>query len=68
MPMNDAALGAEIKDALIAALGGPGQIRDDGRLTQISNGIAKAVVDHIKANALVTGSSATGGPVTGTVS
>lgn len=70
MPLVDAGLGAAIKTAIITANGVP---TDDAKLTSFCNALGMAIVEYIKANAIVTITQAivtsgagAGGTVTGT--
>jgi len=66
MPITDVSLSARIVNEMTAQKGAPA---DPTKLKEMADAIAKAVVDEIKQGAVVTttvtGSSASGGPVTG---
>lgn len=66
MPISEASLSARIVSAMTSEKGAPA---DPSKLQEFANAVAKAVVEEITQNAVVTttvtGSSASGGPVTG---
>lgn len=68
MALTQASLATKIQAEIIAQFGAPA---DAGTLQKFANAIAKAVVDEIQANAIVTGTVTSGmgagGAVTGTV-
>jgi DNA-binding MurR/RpiR family transcriptional regulator len=64
MPLSIAGLSNQLQAELSDLL----NIVDPAQLKKVCDAIAKAVVNHIQANALVTGTSQSGGAVTGTVS
>lgn len=68
MPLTQASLATKIQAEIIAQFGAPA---DAAILQKFANAIAKAVIDEIQANAVVTGTvtsgAGAGGAVTGTV-
>jgi hypothetical protein len=68
VPLSQASLATKIQAEIIAQFGAPA---DAATLQKFANAIAKAVVDEIQANALVSGTvtsgAGAGGAVTGTV-
>lgn len=62
MALSQSSLAGKIKSEIINQLG---DATDDGLLTKISNAIAKAVVDEIKANAVVSVTTSTSGAQAG---
>lgn len=75
MALSAAALSSAMKSALDAAFGGLAA-EEDGNRAKLCDAIAGAVVDHIKANAVVSVTSVSGvttgggvsGPGSGTIS
>jgi hypothetical protein len=71
MALNSAALGNEINAALASVLADidnnpPGQAMTESQKLAMGEAYAGAIIDHIKNNAQVTGSSPSG-PITGTI-
>jgi len=68
MPLTKAALSTKIQTEIIAVFGAAD---DASKMKDFADALAKAIVDEIKANALVTGTvtsgAGAGGTVTGTV-
>lgn len=69
MPLSDSSMSSDIKAQLQTVFGSP---VDSAKLQEFCDALGKAIVENIKANALISGTvtsgAGSGGTVTGTVS